>query len=114
NGPRGPFPFPADQAPEYVGVALTFHYLNRMVNTFLEDAPMPPGAPRQGLGMVKRVLSAMIRGAGRRIGPPGLSLDLLPPAAKPNEPEWAAANPAIAEAFSRADAAIERGGACAV
>jgi AhpD family alkylhydroperoxidase len=114
GGSPGPFPFPAEQAPEYVGVALTFHYLNRMVNTFLEDAPMPPGAPRQGLGMVKRVLSAMIRSAGRRIGAPGQSLDLLPAAAKPNEAEWAAADPVIAEAFSRADAAIERAGACSV
>ncbi|MBR7831975.1 carboxymuconolactone decarboxylase family protein [Actinospica durhamensis] len=107
---RGPFPFPVEQAPEYVGVAVTFHYLNRMVNTFLEDAPMPPRAPRQGLGMVKRVLSGMIRAAGRHIGAPGDSLDLLPKAATPLDAAWTQSNPIIAQAFARADAAIERAG----
>lgn len=110
RGAGGRFPFPAERAPEYVGVAVTFHYLNRMVNTFLEDAPMPPGAPRLGLGMVKRVLSGMIRAAGRRVGAPGDSLDLLPKAANPAAAAWAEPDPVIAEAFTRADAAIECAG----
>jgi AhpD family alkylhydroperoxidase len=113
-GPGAPFPFPRQQAPEYVGVAVTFHYLNRMVNTFLEDAPMPPGAPRAGLGMVKRVLSGMIRAAGRRIGPPGDSLALLPQPAEPAAAAWAEPNPFIAEAYGRADAALARAGARSV
>jgi AhpD family alkylhydroperoxidase len=103
-------PFPARQAPEHVGVAVTFHYLNRMVNVFLEDAPMPPGAPRQGLAMVKRVLSFMIRGAARRIDEPGASLGLLPEAPLPADLGWALDSGPVAQAFARACAAIDRAG----
>lgn len=103
-------PFPPEQAPEYVGVALTFHYINRMVNVFLEDAPMPPGAPRRGLGMVKRVLSTMIRSAGRRVNEPGDSLGLLPPAELPEDLRWAESNPYVARALACAAAAFERAG----
>jgi AhpD family alkylhydroperoxidase len=109
-GAGGQVPFPAEQAPEYVGVAFTFHYLNRMVNTFLEDAPMPPSAPRRGLPVVKRVLSGMIRAAQGRVGAPGLSLDLLPAAPSGGQPAWSAANPGIGQAFARAAAAVERAG----
>ncbi|MEV0846464.1 carboxymuconolactone decarboxylase family protein [Streptomyces sp. NPDC049954] len=101
-------PFTREQAPEYAGVAVVFHYLNRMVNTFLEDAPMPPNAPRAGLPVVERVLSALIRATGRRIGAPGAALDLLPPAPVPDDLGWARPNPAITQAFARAGAAVDR------
>lgn len=103
-------PFPAAEAPEYVGVAVTFHYLNRMVNVFLEDAPMPPGAPRAGLPVVKRILSRMIRSAGRGAGPAGDGLALLEPAPAPPDLDWAAPTPVIADAFARAYAAIGAAG----
>ncbi|NEC09987.1 carboxymuconolactone decarboxylase family protein [Streptomyces sp. SID7909] len=101
-------PFTAREAPEYVGVAVLFHYLNRMVNTFLEDAPMPASAPRAGLGMVQRVLSTMIRGASRRIGAAGDSLALLPWEPVPADLHWAQASPHIAQAFARAAGAVDR------
>jgi AhpD family alkylhydroperoxidase len=103
-------PFPLEEAPEYVGVAATFHYINRMVNTFLEDAPMPPSAPRRGLPVVERVLSAMIRAARRRIGPAGAALDLLPAADPDPDLVWSAGNPSVEQAFARAAAALERAG----
>lgn len=108
SGEVRPAPFSPDQAPEYAGVAVVFQYLNRMVNTFLEDAPMPPSAPRAGLGMVQHVLSGMIRSAGRRIGEAGASLDLLPQAPVPPDLAWARANRSIAQAFARAADAVER------
>jgi AhpD family alkylhydroperoxidase len=101
-------PFTPDEAPEYAGVAVVFHYLNRMVNTLLEDAPMPPSAPRAGLGLVQHVLSSMIRSASRRIGPAGASLDLLPQAPVPEDLGWARRNLAITQAFARAADAIDR------
>jgi AhpD family alkylhydroperoxidase len=107
-------PFTPDQAPEYAGVAVVFHYLNRMVNTFLEDAPMPPSAPRAGLGLVQHVLSGMIRSASRRIGPAGASLDLLPQAPVPPDLAWAQPHLAITQAFARAVDAIDRASAQAV
>ncbi|WP_367318522.1 carboxymuconolactone decarboxylase family protein [Streptomyces sp. HUAS ZL42] len=106
EGPR--VPFTPEEAPEYAGVAVVFHYLNRMVNTFLEDAPMPASAPRAGLGMVQRVLSHMIRGTSRRIGEAGASLDLLPQAPVPADLAWARSHRTIAQAFARAAGAVDR------
>nr|WSW64818.1 carboxymuconolactone decarboxylase family protein [Streptomyces sp. NBC_00995]WSW71135.1 carboxymuconolactone decarboxylase family protein [Streptomyces sp. NBC_00995] len=101
-------PFTRGEAAEYAGVAVLFHYLNRMVNTFLEDAPMPAGAPRAGLGVVERVLSHVIRGASGRIGEAGASLDLLPPEPVPADLGWAGPDGTIAQAFARAGGAVER------
>jgi len=117
-GPAPSAPFPLDQAPEYVGVAVTFHYLNRMVNTFLEDAPMPPSAPRRGLAVVERVLSAMIRASVRHVGAPGAALELLAagdssagrPVDLPAGPALTAGTGRIAQALTAADVAIERAG----
>src|SRR5436305_12081406 len=41
----GEVPFSAAQAPEIAGVAVTFQYLNRMVEIFLADSPLPPAVP---------------------------------------------------------------------
>ncbi|HEX6870516.1 MAG TPA: carboxymuconolactone decarboxylase family protein [Micromonosporaceae bacterium] len=102
-----PIPVAPAQAPEVIGVAVLLHYLNRMVNVFLRDVPMPPGAPRFVLGTVTRVLATVMRRAARADRTPGASLDLLPPAPLPPEFAWAAGNPAVAEAFARACAAID-------
>ena len=34
-------PFPAKEAPEIIGTALTFHSTNRLVSIYLEESPMP-------------------------------------------------------------------------
>src|SRR5262245_44781864 len=34
-------PFPCRDAPQMIGTALAFHYLNRMVNVFLGESPLP-------------------------------------------------------------------------
>ena len=113
-GRRPNAPFPREQWPEYLGVALTFHYINRMVNVFLEDAPMPPSAPRRGLPVVERVLSGMIRSAGRRVQGAGESLSLLPEAELPDDLGWASGNPGLAQALARAAATLDRAGEHAV
>jgi AhpD family alkylhydroperoxidase len=46
-------PFRGSDAPELVGVAVTFHYLNRMVNLFLQESPLPP-TPRPARRGVRR------------------------------------------------------------
>ena len=101
-------PFPPDQAPELIGVTASFHYLNRMVNVFLPDAPMPDGTPRGALPMVARVLGALMRRASRRPASAGTSADLLPAAPLPANLAWAAGSPAVAESFARAAGAVER------
>lgn len=103
----GPRPFPPEQAPELVGAAVALHYLNRMVNVFLGDRPLPPGAPAAMLRPVTRVLVALLRGGAERVGEPGASLELLPDAPAPADLGWAAGAPAIAAAFARAAACLD-------
>jgi AhpD family alkylhydroperoxidase len=102
--------FPVEHGPEMVGVAVTLHYLNRMVNVFLGEMPLPPRAPARALGPVTRMLSRMARSAARRAEASGASLGLLPAAPLPDDLAWAAGRPAIADTFARASAAIEAAG----
>jgi AhpD family alkylhydroperoxidase len=103
-------PFPAEHAAEAAGVAVVFQYYNRMVNVFLGDEPLPPRAPNAALRVVIPVLGRMMRSAYRHEAAPGASLDLLPAAPLPSALSWAAGRPQIAQAFARADAAVEAGG----
>lgn len=101
----GPAPFTADEAPEILGVALTFHYLNRMVGIFLEDSPLPPQTPAAARGTILRTVARAMRPVA---GPPvaGASLDLLPDAPLPAGLEWALPAAAVAGALARSSAAV--------
>jgi AhpD family alkylhydroperoxidase len=110
---------PATDAPELIGTAVLLQYLNRMVNVFLGEVPLPPGVPRIALGRVMRVLGKMIRTAAGEAHQPGAALDLLPPAAPgpdgggqalPDDLAWASSSPTVAEAFARAAAAVDAAG----
>ncbi|MEV7008612.1 carboxymuconolactone decarboxylase family protein [Streptosporangium sp. NPDC051022] len=103
-------PFPAGQAAEFVGVAVTFHYLNRMVNVFLDDTPLPPRVPAPARGGLMRVLGRFMRQAARGDREPGTSLGLLPAAPLPGDLSWAADAPNIAGAFARTARAVEEAG----
>jgi AhpD family alkylhydroperoxidase len=107
-------PYPPDQAPELIGTTLLLHYLNRMVNVFLGEVPLPPGVPNMALRPVMGVISGLVRAAGKRPLPSGASLDMLPEAALPADMSWASANPVIADALARASAAIESAGSRSV
>jgi AhpD family alkylhydroperoxidase len=114
SGVGRPVPFPAEHAPELVGTAVCLHYLNRMVNIFLGELPMPTYVPAAALGVVRRVLVWLIKSGERRIPRPGTSLDLLPEAALPADLRWAEGDGAIAGAFARGAAAIDGAGRRAV
>ena len=99
--------------PEAIGVAVTFHYINRMVNIFLSDSPLPPvpGPARTPV----RFVAARILGRLASLAPhPARSSDLLPEAPLPADLSWAAGQPAIAAAFARASAAMDAAGARSV
>lgn len=101
----GAVPFPAAQLPELAGVALVFHYINRMVSVFLRPSPLPPlptAARRGTLWVAGRMMGAF----ARREAAAGASLDLLPPASVPPDLAWAGRT-TIADAFARAGAAVE-------
>lgn len=107
-------PCPAGEMLELAGVAVTFHYLNRMVNVFLGESPLPSGLPspvRQGMmGLLGRIMLP----EQRRAQDAGHALALLPEATLPPDMSWAAASPAVAAAFARAAAAIDQAGTEAV
>jgi AhpD family alkylhydroperoxidase len=103
-------PVPDPGFPEIAGVAVTFHYLNRMVSVFLPDSPLPPLTPKPVGGWVMDMLaSAMVSAAPA----PGVALDLLPDAPLPDEFSWAGET-GVATALARAARAFEEAGKQAV
>lgn len=102
-------PFPDAHAPELIGIAIAYHYVNRMVNIFAAPSPFPltsaklkPIARRVASPVLRRLLARKVR--------PGASLDLLPAAALPDDLAWAQGDPVVAAAFGRAAAAFEAAG----
>ncbi|PNG23506.1 carboxymuconolactone decarboxylase family protein [Streptomyces cahuitamycinicus] len=107
----GPPPFTALEAPELCGVAVTFHYLNRMVSVFLADSPVPAQAPDLARGPILRTVARSMTAASGRPLAPGAALELLPSAQLPAGLEWAEGNPAVAGALARACHAVNRSAA---
>ncbi|OLF11277.1 carboxymuconolactone decarboxylase family protein [Actinophytocola xanthii] len=103
----GPRPFAQSDAPQLIGVAVAFQYLNRVVNVFLGESPLPPRVPRAARGRAAAFVGRVMRGPALRGGRAGEALALLPPADPPADLGWAAADPRIADAFARAVAAVD-------
>jgi hypothetical protein len=106
-------PFTAAEAPEMIGVAVAFHYINRMVNVFLCESPLPP-VPAPGLRLVRFAATQIMRRLARVAPEPGQSLELLRDARLPSDLSWASGQPYLAAAFARASVAVEAGGARSV
>jgi AhpD family alkylhydroperoxidase len=107
---RWPATIPVDHAPELLGVLLTFHYLNRMVNVLLRSSPFPPGTADGVRRRLRPLLGAVLARRLRRGRESGAGPDLLAPAALPPDLGWAADLPKLAGALARATAAIETAG----
>ena len=103
-------PFAADAAPEMIGIALAFHYINRMAQVFLAPSPMPFASPRLK-ALTRRLLAPRLGGILVRPLMPGASLAWLPEAPLPADFVWARRNPEVAAAFARAAATFEAAGA---
>jgi AhpD family alkylhydroperoxidase len=101
-------PFPDEHAPELIGVALAYHYINRMVNIFAATSPFPAAATIKP--MARRLAVPAFRRLLARQARPGASLDLLPPAPLPDDLGWAHSDPIIADAFGRAAALFDAAG----
>jgi AhpD family alkylhydroperoxidase len=103
-------PFSAEEAPEAIGTALCFKYINRIATILLGTTPLPTASSwlrRPILRLVGRRLAPR----ARRPCPAGESLRFLPAAEPPAHLAWAAASPRIAQVFARFDAAVERAAA---
>lgn len=109
-------PFGAGEAPQILATAILFHFINRMVNVFLEASPSPVRTNSTLLRAVfTRAFGAL---AGRRLirveAEPGASLALLPDAELPAVFAWARGNRAVARALARFASTIEAAGHRAV
>lgn len=100
-------PFPDADTAQLVGVAVTFHYLNRVVNVFLGDSPLPPALPAGARRRAGRVLGKVMRGPALRGADPGDAIGLLAPAPPAPDLEWAAGEPRVLDAFGRAAATVD-------
>lgn len=101
-------PFSREHAPQFIGTALVFHYINRMVNVFLKESPLPVRSNR----LMKRLAGSMVMKRMVSVNvAPGDSLRFLPDVPLPQDLSWAASNRAVAGAFARLAAVIEETGA---
>jgi AhpD family alkylhydroperoxidase len=115
NGPPyGDPPFPPEEAPEVIAVAVAFHYINRMVHVFLPESPFPPALPASARGGARWMFGRLMRPAALRVAAAGESLDLLPAAPLPEDLSWAAGRPEIGQAYARMVAAVDEAGTRAV
>jgi AhpD family alkylhydroperoxidase len=99
-------PFDEAAAPEIIGTAVAFHYINRVVLVFLGDESVLPtgGGPRR---LTERLLALYALRAIRRRHEPGRSLRLLAEADLPADLAWAKPVPHVAGAWARMAAAVE-------
>ncbi|MEO3890626.1 carboxymuconolactone decarboxylase family protein [Nonomuraea sp. B5E05] len=104
---RGPVPFPVVLAHEYIGTALTFHFVNRVASALLTENLLPANLQRSRL--VRSVGGRMMSGAVRRTLPAGGSLPLVADLAAGPEPAWAMGTP-VGAAYAALRAAAGAGG----
>ena len=102
-------PFSKQDAPEIIGTAVTFHYINRMASVLLSETPLPSNSFLLK-GILKRIAGRMFKGAVRRTKPSGLSVEFLSEAELPKDLNWAETTPAVAGAFARWAAIVEQVG----
>ncbi len=105
-------PFSPEDAPQIIGTAVAFHYINRMVNVFVDDSPLP--LPR-GLRWLRGTAGRFAGWAfGRRLMgisvEPGKAVFSVRDATLPSEFEWARSNPSVADAFATFAAVAEEAG----
>ncbi|MFG2776782.1 carboxymuconolactone decarboxylase family protein [Streptomyces prunicolor] len=84
-----PYPFPREQAPAYLGTALAFHFINRVVSALLTEQLLPGNAQR--FRAVRSLAGRSVARTVRRTAVRGAALPLLDDPGP--GPEWAAGTP---------------------
>lgn len=101
-----PVPFTPGELPEVLGSMMAMADINRFSHVVMDGSPV--SLPGRLQGWILRLLSGELRSTKVTAAEPGRSLDLLEPAALPDDLAWAASNPRIADALARWTAAVER------
>ena len=90
-------PFRKEEAPEIIGTAVLFHYINRMVNLFAGNTPLPTTKMR---GVIISFASKFVFSkAIKKKKTAGESLIFIDGNTNQNVFDWAAGNPNINNAF---------------
>ncbi|GHD22953.1 carboxymuconolactone decarboxylase family protein [Streptomyces galbus] len=87
----GPYPFPRAHLPGYVGTALAFHFINRVVSALVGEDLLPGRAQR--LRAVRSLAGRALARTVRRSAPPGDALTLLDRPDPGEAPAWAGGTP---------------------
>ena len=99
-----PYPFPDEHAPAYIGTALSFHFINRMVSALLTEQLLPGNAQRWR--PVRSIAGRSLARTVRRTAGPGAALALLDDPAP--GPAWAAGT-AVGPAYAALRSATAAG-----
>ena len=102
-------PFSQKDAPEIIGTAVFFHYVNRMASVLLSETPLPSNHPWLK-GVFRRMAGWFFSRAVHRSKLLGASLELLPETELPADLAWAKTSPNTAGAFARFTAVIDTAG----
>ena len=109
----GPLPVPAAEAPEMIGTAVFFHYINRICPLLLDDTPLPSSRPWLK-PFLSRSAGWYFSFAARRPKTPGDSLVFLPDVCLPEDMAWASASATLAGAWARFAQEVEQQGQSAL
>jgi len=102
-------PFNRQEAPEIIGTAVYYQYMNRLVTVLLDKTPLP--STQSWLKpTLKSMASHMFQNAVKTKKDPGDSLRFLPKANLPSDLQWAKHSPNVACAFARFAEAVEKAG----
>jgi len=96
-------PFESEEAPEIIGTAVFYHYINPLVTIFLGKSPTPPLFQSSN----ETNSSHLFTKAVNRPKTPGTSLILLPNKKLPKDLFWAKDAPNISGAYARFADVIE-------
>ena len=110
-----PSPFTAAQVPEAVAALMAMSDITRFSHVVMDGSPVAAPLGLQGVkAAALRAFSGELRVTHVKPLEPGRALALLPPGPLPDDMQWAAPNPRIAEALGRWASVVEREGAEAV
>jgi len=103
-------PFNREAAPEIIGTAIVYHFINRMANIFLAPSPLPvPNNWHRTRKIALRIFGATVaKRIVRRKPAPGESLKFIQPSTLPPDLGWAKHNDHIAAAFAALSTVIDQ------
>lgn len=95
-------PFSEQQAPEIIGTAVVYHFINRMVSIFLDDTPLPVPSRSDHLRRLASFIFGKTIGIRiiKRRPEAGKSLEFIPTVTLSNDMPWNLENKYIAASFA--------------